>query len=108
MISKLSEFGNYLVLFVATKNSNPSWFGYQITVKEDAPFTRNELSNYLEDHKIGTRLLFKDNVLRQPCLTDDNHQYHVIGSLTNTDLIMNQTFWIGTWPGIDEDCTEYM
>lgn len=108
LTSKLSEFSNYLILPVATKNSDPSWFGYPITVKEDAPFTRNELSNYLEEHKIGTRLLFAGNILRQPCFTDDNHQYRVVGSLTNTDLIMNQTFWIGTWPGIDEECIEYI
>lgn len=108
LTSKLLEFSNYLILPVATKNSDPSWFGYPITVKENAPFTRNELSNYLEEHKIGTRLLFAGNVLRQPCFTDDNHQYRVVGSLTNTDLIMNQTFWIGTWPGIDEDCVEYI
>lgn len=108
LTSKLLEFSNYLILPVATKNSDPSWFGYPITVKEDAPFTRNELSTYLEEHKIGTRLLFAGNVLRQPCFTDDNQQYRVVGSLTNTDIIMNQTFWIGTWPGIDEDCVEYI
>lgn len=105
---KLSEFSDYLILPTATPNSDPSWFGYTITVKEDAPFTRNELSRYLEEHKIGTRLLFAGNILRQPCFTEENYKYRVAGSLDNTDKIMNSTLWIGTWPGIDEDCINYI
>lgn len=105
---KLSEFSDYLILPTATPNSDPSWFGYTITVKEDAPFTRNELSRYLEEHKIGTRLLFAGNILRQPCFTEENYKYRVTGSLDNTDKIMNSTLWIGTWPGIDEECINYI
>ena len=106
--AKLKEFEDYLVLPTATPNSDPSWFGYVITVKDNAPFTRNELTRYLEEHKIGTRLLFAGNILRQPCFTEENYEYRVVGSLDNTDKIMENTFWIGTWPGIDDGCIEYI
>lgn len=92
----LKEFSDYLVLPVPTSNSDPSWFGYTITVKDNAPFTRNELSRYLEEHKIGTRLLFAGNILRQPCFIEENYKYRVVGELKNTDTIMNSTLWIGT------------
>lgn len=105
---KLREFAEYLILPEATPNSDPSWFGYVITVREEAPFTRDELTGYLEEHKIGTRLLFAGNILRQPCFTEENYEYRVVGTLDNTDRIMNGTFWIGTWPGIDEDCIDYI
>lgn len=108
LTEKLKEFSDYLVLPVPTPNSDPSWFGYTITVKDNAPFTRNELSRYLEEHKIGTRLLFAGNILRQPCFTEENYKYRVVGELKNTDTIMNSTLWIGTWPGIDQDCVDYI
>lgn len=105
---KLREFEGYLILPEATPNSDPSWFGYVITVREEAPFTRDELTGYLEEHKIGTRLLFAGNILRQPCFTEENYEYRVVGTLDNTDRIMNGTFWIGTWPGIGDDCIGYI
>lgn len=105
---KLREFEEYLILPEATPNSDPSWFGYVITVREEAQFTRDELTGYLEEHKIGTRLLFAGNILRQPCFTEENYEYRVVGTLDNTDRIMNGTFWIGTWPGIDDDCIDYI
>lgn len=108
LTEKLKEFSDYLVLPVPTPNSDPSWFGYTITVKDNAPFTRNELSRYLEEHKIGTRLLFAGNILRQPCFTEENYKYRVVGELKNTDTIMNSTLWIGTWPGINQDCVDYI
>ena len=108
LTNKLMEFEDYFVLPVATENSEPSWLGYTITVKDDAPFTRDEITSYLEDHKIGTRLLFAGNVLKQPCFTEENYEYRVIGSLETTNKIMTSTFWIGTWPGIDDDCVAYI
>lgn len=108
LTEKFKEFEEYFILPVAEENSEPSWFGYPITVKDNAPFTRDEITRYLESHKIGTRLLFAGNILRQPCFTEENYQYRVIGNLENTDKIMTSTFWIGTWPGIDEECIEYI
>lgn len=108
LTNKLKEFEDYLILPVAEKNSEPSWFGYTITVKDNAPFTRDELTKYLEENKIGTRLLFAGNILRQPCFTEENYNYRVVGDLHNTDKIMTSTFWIGTWPGIDEECIRYI
>lgn len=70
--------------------------------------TKCELTIYLEEDKIGTGLLFAENILRQPCFTEENYKYRVVGTLDNTDRIMNGTFWIGTWPGIDEDCIDYI
>jgi CDP-6-deoxy-D-xylo-4-hexulose-3-dehydrase len=86
--------------------ANPSWFGFMITVKESAPFTRRELINYLEDKKIGTRLVFGGNLLRQPAYADI--QCKVFQPLINSDVIMNYSFWIGVHPSIDEEQIVYM
>ena len=83
----------YLTLPVATPGSNPSWFGFPITLAEDAPFKRVDLLRYLEQQKIGTRLLFAGNLTRQPYMA--NRQYRIANTLTNADHIMNQTFWLG-------------
>lgn len=86
--------------------ANPSWFGFAITVKETAPFTRNQFVDYLEGHRIGTRLLFGGNLLKQPAYA--NIQYKAFQELTNTDIIMRNTLWIGCYPGIGEEHLEYM
>ena len=95
-----------LVLPRPTPKSDPSWFGFPITVRPEAPFTRHELVNHLETHKIATRLLFGGNVIRQPAYQDVN--YRVVGELTNTDLAMNQTFWVGVYPGLTEQMIAYV
>lgn len=102
------ELSDYFILPVPEENSEPSWFGFPITIKEDVKFTRSELTQYLENNKIGTRLLFGGNLLKQPCFTEDNYDYRVIGDLRNTDIIMNNTFWIGVWPGINDECIKYI
>ena len=104
----LKDLEEYLILPEATEKSEPSWFGFTITIKENNKYDRNTLVRYLEENKIGTRLLFAGNLIKQPVFTENNYEYRVIGNLKNTDIIMNNTFWIGVWPGITDECIEYI
>ena len=99
-----------LQLFAKYPESDPSWFGFLITLADDAPFSRNDLAEYLEDHKIQTRNLFAGNILKHPCFETlvEGVDYRVAGSLTNTDKIMNDSLWIGLYPGMGEDKLDYM
>lgn len=100
-----------LILPEAEKQSNPSWFGFLISVTEDAGFTRNELSEYLEKNKIQTRNLFAGNLLRHPAFNEMRSTgtgYRVIGSLEKTDFVMNNTFWIGVYPGMNPEMLQFM
>ena len=90
-----------LMLPEATPNSDPSWFGYAITVRPGAHFTRDELTRHLDANRIGTRLLFGGNLLRQPYMK--GRQHRVVGDLTNADIVTTNTFWIGLYPGLTED-----
>ena len=100
-----------LILPVAEANSNPSWFGFLIAVKEDAGFTRNELTGYLEQNKIQTRNLFAGNLTKHPCF-DEMRQtgegYRIVGELKNTDFVMTNGFWIGVFPGMTKEMNEWM
>ena len=96
--NKLSALSNYIEFTTATENSTPSWFGFPLTVKESSGVNRIDLITYLDEHKIGTRLLFAGNLTRQPYF--ENVEYRVSGKLTNTDISMNQTLWIGVYPGL--------
>lgn len=100
-----------LILPVAEKNSNPSWFGFLIAVKEDAGFTRNELTGYLEQNKIQTRNLFAGNLTKHPCF-DEMRQtgegYRIVGELKNTDFVMTNGFWIGVFPGMTKEMNKWM
>jgi CDP-4-dehydro-6-deoxyglucose reductase, E1 len=102
----LKPLEQFFVLPEATPNSEPSWFGFVLTVRDDAPFRRDDLVRHLNDRRIGTRLLFGGNLVRQPYMKDRNVRTH--GSLANSDRIMNQTFWIGVYPGLGEDHVDYM
>ena len=104
----LKDLEEFLILPRATEHSEPSWFGFLITIREDAPFNRNQLIEHLEQNKIGTRLLFAGNILKQPVFTESNIEYRVVGDLQNTDIIMENTFWIGLWPGLSAEMIEYM
>ena len=97
----LKPYENYFVLPRAEKDSDPSWFGFPILVKPEAPFDRKEIVDYLEKNNIATRMLFGGNLLKQPAY--ENIRYRVSGSLKNTDLIMNDLFWIGVYPGINKE-----
>ncbi len=100
------KYEDYFVLPEAIKGSDPSWFGFPILVKEDAPFTRNNIVNYLEQHKIATRMLFGGNLIKQPAYK--NVEYRISGGLSNTDLVMNNLFWIGVYPGLTKPMLSYI
>ncbi|ENK0837466.1 lipopolysaccharide biosynthesis protein RfbH [Clostridium botulinum] len=104
----LKQLEEYLILPEPTENSEPSWFGFTITLKENNKYDRNSLVRFLEERKIGTRLLFAGNILRQPLFTENKVSYKVVGNLTNTDIVMNNTFWIGVWPGINDEQSRYI
>lgn len=118
LTEKLSKMSEYLILPKINEGVKPSWFGYLISVKENAPFTKQEMVEYLENHKIGTRQLFAGNILRQPMIVDNdvnlrignsklinskelNDEYYKL--LPNTDFIMNNTFWVGTFPALGDE-----
>lgn len=101
----------WLILPEPQKNSKPSWFGFLISVKPDAPFSRNDLSKYLEAHKIQTRNLFAGNLLKHPAfdqMKQSGTGYRVVGDLSGTDFIMNNTLWIGVYPGMTDEMLAYM
>ena len=102
----LQDLQEFFILPEATPNSEPSWFGFPIAVRPDAPFNRNQAVAFLESRKIATRLLFGGNLLRQPAYQGIKHR--VVGSLENTDFIMNQVFWVGVYPGINGEMLDYM
>jgi CDP-4-dehydro-6-deoxyglucose reductase, E1 len=102
----LEPLEEYLLLPVATPGSDPSWFGFPIGVREDTPFSRAELTQALEEKKIGTRLLFGGNLLRQPAYA--GHEFRAIGSLSNSDFVMNNVFWIGVYPGLNSAMLEFV
>ena len=95
----------FLMLPQPEKNSDPSWFGFPISLKNNNKFSRNDLTKYLNDNKIGTRLLFSGNLIKQPYMKDINFKIH--GELKNTDFIMENTFWIGLYPGLTQEHLAY-
>ena len=103
---RLKSCEEFLILPEATEGSEPSWFGFPITLRESADIARVELLKYLDQYKIGTRLLFAGNLTRQPYF--EGRQYRVNGELTNTDNIMNNTFWIGVYPGLNDEMMNFV
>ena len=95
-----------LILPQATKNSEPSWFGFPITLEEGVKFSRSELIQHLDERKIGTRLLFGGNLTRQPAYR--NVDFRVVGDLTNTDIVTERTFWVGVYPGLTEPMLQFV
>ena len=102
----MAELSHLFVLPRATEHSDPSWFGFALTVRPDAPFSRRELVQWLDARRIATRQLFGGNLLRQPAYRDVPHR--LVGELTNTDIVMQGTFWLGVYPGITDPMVDYV
>jgi len=103
---KLQPVEDVLVLPEATRSADPSWFGFAIGVREDAPFRREDLTRALETVKIGTRLLFGGNLVRQPAYL--NAEYRIFGDLRNSDFVMNSVFWVGVYPGLTQSMLDFV
>jgi len=103
--ARLADCEEFVQLPQATEHSDPSWFGFPITLKENCPVSRLELLTYLDQNKVGTRLLFAGNLTRQPYMA--GAKYRVSGELTHTDNVMNNTFWIGVQPSLTPDMLEF-
>lgn len=106
LYNKLKFLEEYFILPEATENSNPSWFGFMLTIRQASKINRNKLVEYLEKNKIGTRLLFGGNLIKQPAYRESN--YRILNTLENTDKIMNDGFWLGVWPGLSEIHFEFI
>ena len=105
LYQKLKSLEEHLILPEPTPNSEPSWFGFLLTLK-DSSKNRNKLTAYLEDNKIGTRLLFGGNLTKQPAYKNTDYRIH--NNLENTDKIMSDSFWIGVWPGLEKEHLDYV
>jgi CDP-6-deoxy-D-xylo-4-hexulose-3-dehydrase len=106
LYAALKPVEEFLILPEATPGSDPAWFGFPIGVRESAPFSRRDLLRVLDAQKIGTRLLFGGNLLRQPAY--DGCEYRVAGKLPNTDFVMNNVFWIGVYPGLTAPMLDFV
>jgi CDP-6-deoxy-D-xylo-4-hexulose-3-dehydrase len=102
----LADLEEVFVLPRATAGSEPSWFGFALGVKPEAPFTREQLVRHLEQRRIGTRLLFGGNLLRQPAYREVNHR--VVGGLPVADFVLERVFWVGVYPGIDDTAVDWL
>ena len=106
----LEPVSDRLILPEPAENSDPSWFGFLISLRPDSGLNRNDITRYIEEHNIQTRLLFSGNLIRHPCFNQirGTDAYRVIGDLKNTDYVMNNSFWVGVYPGMSDDMLAYM
>lgn len=110
LYQKLSPAADKLILPVPCENSDPSWFGFMISVKPETGIKRNDVTRYIEDHNIQTRLLFSGNLIKHPCFDQirGTDAYRVAGSLEGTEFVMNHSFWVGVYPGMTDAMIDYM
>lgn len=110
LYNALEKADEKLILPVPASASSPSWFGFAISVRPETGLKRNDITDYLEKHNIQTRLLFSGNLLRHPCFDQmrGGDGYRIAGNLKETDFVMNQTFWVGVYPGMKEEMIDYM
>lgn len=106
LYNRLKVYEDYLLLPEIEKNVDPSWFGFPILVKSNGDFTRDDIVNHLETNKVATRMLFGGNLIKQPAY--QNIEFRCVDSLENTDLVMNNLFWVGIYPGITKEKMDYM
>jgi CDP-6-deoxy-D-xylo-4-hexulose-3-dehydrase len=106
LFDALKRYSHYVILPKATSRADPSWFGFALLVRDDAPFNRSDLVEHLEDHKIATRMLFGGNLLKQPAY--EGIRYRLGGSLENTDKVMDNLFWVGVYPGLTPEMLDYV
>ena len=106
----LAPLQDKLILPEAAENSRPSWFGFLISVRPETGIKRNNVTKYLEEHNIQTRLLFSGNLIKHPCFDEfrNTDTYRVAGELGSTEFIMNNSFWIGVYPGMTDEMIDYM
>lgn len=106
----LADAGDQLILPEPAENSEPSWFGFMISVRNDSGLDRNAITRYIEDHNIQTRLLFSGNLIKHPCFDQirGTDAYRVVGSLENTNYIMENSFWVGVYPGMTDRKLDYI
>ena len=106
----LEPVSDRLILPEPAENSDPSWFGFLISVRPESGLSRNAITRYVEEHNIQTRLLFSGNLIRHPCFDQirGTDAYRVVGDLTNTDFVMNNSFWVGVYPGMTDEMLGYM
>jgi CDP-6-deoxy-D-xylo-4-hexulose-3-dehydrase len=100
------RYSDYFMLPQTEEHSDPSWFGFPVLVRDSVPFKRADIVNYLENKKIATRMLFGGNLLKQPAY--ENIKYRLVGNLKNTDLVMNNLFWLGVYPGLTKSMLDYI
>ena len=107
----LADLFDIFILPQPADNSDPSWFGFLLTVKENVGIRREQIVNHLESRGIQTRMLFAGNLIKHPCFDEmrkEGQGYRIIGELTNTDRIMRDTFWVGVYPGMTDEMIDYM
>ena len=110
MHKELESIADKLILPEPAENSEPSWFGFIVSVRPESGLTRNQVTKYVEDHNIQTRLLFSGNIIKHPCFDQirGTDAYRIIGDLKQTDYIMNNSFWVGVYPGMTDEKIDYM
>ncbi|MBU2264846.1 lipopolysaccharide biosynthesis protein RfbH, partial [Patescibacteria group bacterium] len=104
----LKKYEKFFILPAWQDKADPSWFGFLLTVKPGSPFDRSQIVQYLQTKKIGTRYLFAGNIIKQPYFIDNKVKHRVAGELSNTDIVMRDTFWIGCYPGLSKEMLKYV